>query len=77
MKINYDNYYHVINHDKSEYEIYNGSKLGSIDRQRGCPVAQSVKLWTCDWKVAGMNPGLERSCGTILIFSALCAIAVF
>ena len=26
--------------------------------------ALSVECWTCDWKVAGSNPGLEGLCGT-------------
>ena len=37
----------------------------------------SVKQWTCDWKVAGSNPGLEGPCRTISIFSAPCAVPVF
>ena len=43
----------------------------------GAPVAQSVERWTCDWKVAGSNPGLEGPCETISIFSAPCANSVF
>ena len=43
----------------------------------GAPVAQSVERWTCDWKVAGSNPGLEGPCGAISIFSAPCTIPVF
>ena len=34
----------------------------------GAPVIQSVERWTCDWKVAGSNPGLEGPCETISIF---------
>ena len=44
---------------------------------RGALVAQSVERWTCDWKVAGSNPGLEGLCGTISIFSAPCTAPVF
>ena len=43
----------------------------------GAPVAQSIKRWTCDWKVACSNPGLEGPRGTISIFSAPCAVPVF
>ena len=44
---------------------------------RGAPLAQSVERWTCDWKVAGLNPGLEGPRGTISIASAPCAVPVF
>ena len=44
---------------------------------RGAPVAQSVERWTCDWMVAGSNPGLEGPCGAISIFSAPFAVPVF
>ena len=30
------------------------------------PIAQSVECWTCDWKVAGSNPGLESPNGQVL-----------
>ena len=40
---------------------------------RGAPVTQSVERWTCDWKVAGLNLGVEGPCRTISIFPALCA----
>ena len=40
-------------------------------------VDQSVEHWTCNWKVADSNPGLEGPCGTISNFSAPCAILVF
>ena len=55
---------------------YNHLKFGL---PRGAPVAQSVERWTCDRKVAGLNPGwgLEGRCGTISIFSAPCAVPVF
>ena len=43
----------------------------------GAPVAQSVERWTCDWKVAGSNPGLEGPCGIISIFSAPSVVPVF
>ena len=43
----------------------------------GTPVAQSVERWTCDWKVAGSNLGLEGPCGTISICSAPYAVPVF
>ena len=43
----------------------------------GALVVQSVERWTCDWKVAGSNPGLEGPCGTISIFSYPCAVPVF
>ena len=43
----------------------------------GVPVAQLVERWTFDWKVAGLNPGLEGPCGTIPIFSAPCAVPFF
>ena len=49
----------------------------SFRRIRGAPVAQTVERWTCDWKVAGSNPGLEGPCGAISILSALCAVPVF
>ena len=42
----------------------------------GAPVVQLVDRWTCDWKVAGSIPGLGGLCGTISIFSALCAVLV-
>ena len=35
---------------------------------RGAPVAQSIKRWTCDWKVAGSNPGLEGHVGLFPYF---------
>ena len=31
-------------------------------------VAQLIERWICDWKVAGLNSGLEDPCGTIAIF---------
>ena len=43
----------------------------------GALVAQSVKRWTCVWKVAGINLGLEGPCATIYIFSVPCAVPVF
>ena len=35
------------------------------------PVAKSVKRWTCDWKVAGSNPGLEGPRGTGHCFGSM------
>ena len=47
----------------------------------GAPVTQSIERsiesWTCDWKVAGLNPGLKGPCETISIVSALCTVLVF
>ena len=40
-------------------------------------VAQMVKRWNYDWKVAGSNPELEGPYGTIIILPALCAVPVF
>ena len=40
-------------------------------------VTQSEKRSTCDWRVAGLNPGLEDQCETISIISALCAVPDF
>ena len=49
----------------------------SLGLMREAPVAQSVERWTCDWKAAGSNPGLEGPCGAISIYSALSAVPVF
>ena len=43
----------------------------------GAPVAQSVERWTCDWNVAGSNPGSEGPYGTISLFFAPCTDPVF
>ena len=44
---------------------------------RGTLVAQLVERWTCNWKVAVSNSGLEVPCGTISIFFAPYAVPVF
>ena len=43
----------------------------------GAPVAQSVERWTCDWKIAGSNPGFEGPCRTISLISAVCVVPEF
>ena len=52
-------------------------KLPEKDDETTALVAQSVERSTCDWEVAGSNPGSEDPCGTISKVTAACAIPVF
>ena len=53
------------------------SEYKQITTLWGAPVAQLVERWTCNWKVAVTNSGLEGPCGTISIFFAPYADPVF